>query len=278
MKKLLILLTFFSNAFAFSQDYLVVDNALYNCYYEYKFLTDSTDLESYDAEYMVLQIGKKHSKFVSENNLFTDSVLYSHKDEPFTTAKIQKIMSITIKRRTHSYASSKIFKHYPDANKVLTVNRFNKKYLQVTENMPFKWNINTAETKIILKHKCHKATVDYAGRKYIAWFTTEIPFSNGPYKFIGLPGLIMKIRDTQNQHVFEIKRIEKVKNNEPIIFIQNQRMMTVSAKEFAKAQQTHNMEKYNQLQNNTKYKFNSEDARIRALDRVKSRNNPIEKY
>lgn len=62
-----------------------------------------------------------------------------------------------------------------------------------------KWNIGT-EKKNILDITCAKATTSYSGRDYIAWFTNEISISDGPYKFTGLPGLIMGIYDTKNHY------------------------------------------------------------------------------
>lgn len=48
------------------------------------------------------------------------------------------------------------------------------------------------ETIQILNFKAQKATAKYGGRKWTAWFCQEIPIPNGPYKFGGLPGLIVK--------------------------------------------------------------------------------------
>lgn len=43
----------------------------------------------------------------------------------------------------------------------------------------------------------HKATTNFRGRKYIAWFTPEIPIDIGPWKFQGLPGAILEIKDEE---------------------------------------------------------------------------------
>lgn len=51
-----------------------------------------------------------------------------------------------------------------------------------------------------------KATASFGGREWIAWFTREIPINEGPYKFKGLPGLILEIQDTKGQYKFTLIR------------------------------------------------------------------------
>jgi GLPGLI family protein len=60
------------------------------------------------------------------------------------------------------------------------------------------------ETEIINTIKCKKATVTYKGRNWTAWYSTEVPLPYGPYKFSGLPGLIIKIADQKNEYSFEL--------------------------------------------------------------------------
>ena len=65
------------------------------------------------------------------------------------------------------------------------------------------------DTASFLGHPCQKATCRWRGRDYIAWFAPDIPIRRGPWKFGGLPGLIMKIHDVDSLYVFEAVAIEK---------------------------------------------------------------------
>ncbi|WP_407483367.1 GLPGLI family protein [Elizabethkingia meningoseptica] len=75
--------------------------------------------------------------------------------------------------------------------------------MEYQEDVTFKWNIKN-EFIDIFGYRCQKATLSMYGRKWIAWFSPEIPINNGPYKFFGLPGLIMNISDEEKNHSFKI--------------------------------------------------------------------------
>ncbi len=77
------------------------------------------------------------------------------------------------------------------------------------------WSFSDEDTDPIMGYDCRKATVEFAGRNYTAWFTPEIPLPFGPYKFGGLPGLILKIEDAEQQFVWEAKGFERT--NTPIM-------------------------------------------------------------
>ena len=65
------------------------------------------------------------------------------------------------------------------------------------------------DTATFLSHACQKATCHWRGRDYIAWFAPDIPIRRGPWKFGGLPGLIMKVHDVDSLYFFEAVAIEK---------------------------------------------------------------------
>ena len=71
------------------------------------------------------------------------------------------------------------------------------------DSVEISWKIMKAEKKIGL-FKCNKATTKFRGRKYEVWFTREVPVPYGPWKFHGLPGLIVEVRDSKNDVQIEL--------------------------------------------------------------------------
>ena len=108
------------------------------------------------------------------------------------------------------------FKYY--INKKLADREINfqeeivKDYYEYSEDLSsIEWNI-LPETKDISGFAVQKAKTSYAGRNYTAWFTSEIPIPDGPYKFNGLPGLIIKIADKKEYYVFKLTGFKSLKD------------------------------------------------------------------
>ena len=72
-----------------------------------------------------------------------------------------------------------------------------------------KWEVKS-ETRIIFNYKCVKAITFFRGRSYVAWFAPDIPLSDGPWKFNGLPGLIFEVYDTDKKFLWTLSSFEKV--------------------------------------------------------------------
>ena len=99
-------------------------------------------------------------------------------------------------------SSQKLYDHLPLNN---------KKFLYVEKLHDFKWKL-TPNTKKILGFKCNAATTEFRGRTYTAYYTTEIPISNGPWKFGGLPGLILEVSSDDGRYMYSaVKIIKNVK-------------------------------------------------------------------
>ncbi len=74
------------------------------------------------------------------------------------------------------------------------------------------WAIDEKQTKKIAGYNCYKATGVFRGTNITAYFTKELPYSAGPFKFYGLSGLILEIRPDNMDH--EIWKAESVDTND----------------------------------------------------------------
>ncbi len=82
-----------------------------------------------------------------------------------------------------------------------------KKHDWVEESTPvFLWKL-LEETKKIGNITCYKASSSFRGRNYTAWYTPTIKSSFGPWKFQGLPGLILEIYDEDKEVNITTKKI-----------------------------------------------------------------------
>src|SRR5699024_6727753 len=77
-----------------------------------------------------------------------------------------------------------------------------------TEPADFDWELQD-DTMTIEGLLCQKAICEFGERTWVAWFSPDIAFSSGPYKFQGLPGLIVSVHDTQDHWKFKIREIER---------------------------------------------------------------------
>ena len=64
------------------------------------------------------------------------------------------------------------------------------------------------ETKTINELTCKKATAIVRGRNWEVWYTPDIPMFYGPWKFYGLPGLIVSAMDESKEFFFTLNKIE----------------------------------------------------------------------
>ncbi|WP_019037653.1 GLPGLI family protein [Psychroflexus tropicus] len=82
------------------------------------------------------------------------------------------------------------------------------------------WTLVDNETKKILGYDCKKAKTIFHGREYEVFYSDEIAISNGPWKFGGLPGMILKVvaKSNKENYNMECYSIEKHKQNIPLEF------------------------------------------------------------
>ncbi|MGS2760940.1 GLPGLI family protein [Sinomicrobium sp. M5D2P9] len=253
-----------------------IDTLNLKCTYVMTFQVDSTDTGSKEEEFMILEIGKNRtSKFLSYKSLYADSMkVIIRRDREEGKINIQQSVQKVV-NLPRSKFDSRVFKNYPKQQITYfdKIARHTYTYEEPLKSM--QWNISEEKMEIA-GYACQKATTTYEGRDYIAWFTTEIPISEGPYKFIGLPGLIVKIEDTKQQYSFELTKLEKIKDNKTITFPEkNHRIIKITKNEYKKTLKRlmHNTVEFYEQEG---FSPMDDEHEKRVKDRFKRRNNTIE--
>ncbi len=168
---------------------------------------------------MSLDITKEKSIYRDYTMAAQDSIL-KLEVETMQKSGTFKDLSKSLKMPKFSY---KIYKFYPDMKVQYTdrvANGFTPMNIGYDENLKFNWKIDSGKEKIG-EYNTQKATTEYGGRKWTAWFSSDIPFQDGPYKFYGLPGLIVKLEDEGKNYSWVLKGNKKVDNYSEITYAES---------------------------------------------------------
>lgn len=204
MKPLLLtfLFVFVVKTTVFAQEEYPTD---YKIEYELAFKIDSLNLELIDTEKMVLFAGPGFGVFV--NGIRSDA------DERLEKLKQKYGFEVQVKVSAQSNKgqdlNKMIFTNYQNGVVKVLQEISEKDYVYIEPAKMDAWEIGE-ETKEFMGYTVQKATMAFAGRQYEAWFTIEVPISDGPYVFRGLPGLIVEIYDTQKHYHFKMLALEKL--------------------------------------------------------------------
>lgn len=164
---------------------------------------------------MILLSGKEKSRFYSPHDNYLDSL--------DSTPKGRALSKQMFDAAVRAYSSSKdlsamdnvvhkcfiyVIKDFPsgtmtvyDKTGLLEHGRYEEPFDEQT------WQIGDS-VKNILGYDCMIAETDYHGRHWTVWFAPELPVSDGPWKFCGLPGLILEATEPSGQHSFLADGIE----------------------------------------------------------------------
>lgn len=148
---------------------------------------------------MTLRLGRTTSSFFSPKKIWRDSLLHYNYQLEYQLHK-----EAMAQGNNHLGGKEKefIFKNYPVGH-ITAINSFDMSRWTYSELWEKPEWILKDSTAIILNMECSMAECSYRGRKWYAFFTTEIPFSDGPWKLCGLPGLILKAWDSRSHYIFE---------------------------------------------------------------------------
>ena len=171
-----------------------IDTANIKIRYSFRFKNHPLQ-KKYNEDIRIVQIGKNVIKDFSEIVFYYDSLA--------TECDKKGLQSSTNPNVTYP---CEVYIYY-------RMKRTNEKYRMIlnagvlcydSKWFDSKWIYSEDEPMDIFGYRCNKATVNFAGRDYTAWYTLDVPASFGPYKFRGLPGLIVKLEETNGMYIWEM--------------------------------------------------------------------------
>ncbi|MDE6095785.1 MAG: GLPGLI family protein [Muribaculaceae bacterium] len=174
---------------------MVPDTAKWSIVYAHVSKDEILNKEKTDFE--MLSIGKRFRWYGGYGNYQIDSL---YRDNPGRFAEMTFGEFISLKQEYESIlpqmitdTRDSVINYYCQ----ILIDSF-----EYTEPIPkFDWTLEEESTEI-MGYTCYKATTNWRGRNWIAWYC-DIPESAGPWKFNGLPGLILRIEDSEHIHLFD---------------------------------------------------------------------------
>jgi len=195
--------------------------------YNMSYQKDSNDVQSMRKLPMELLINDSVSLFRSIKKAKRDSIDYHSGKKPIliaTPSPVSKFEYQIIKTSGTVTTYDPVIGIGPDPKElVIGVYHEDADFMQ--------WQI-AKDTLTKAGLLCQKAMLDFGGRHWTAWFAPEIPISDGPYKFCGLPGLIISVADTEGNWRFDLMELKKVEREVAINFQNWYRLRQFSKKDF----------------------------------------------
>lgn len=182
-------------------NYQCIDTSVVELRYSFKFKRHSS-LETYNEDLRVVQIGNKVVKDFSQFVYHYDSLATENFKKGVASPTNPKnpfpceIYSYPQKKERHEK-----FRLTLNTGALSYPSEWEEIIWTYSEDEPVQWNGYT----------CNKASTTFAGREYTAWYTFDIPIVYGPYKFYGLPGLIVKLEESTGMYIWEINSLSMKK-------------------------------------------------------------------
>ncbi len=207
-----------------------LDICVLKAQYRMDYIKDVKNPTKRNNNFMLLQIGNYSSKFSDFYSLKGDDII----TEAAKQKKKHSEVSSAISQAYRGSTPLNIFKNHKKNEFTTTDMGFLTDYFKHTEDKPaFNWKLQ-AGAATICGYSCKKATTSFRGRNYTALYASKIAYSDGPWKFWGLPGLILKVTDDKNEYSFECVAIEKGSPDE-IIYMKKRDYLNTNRSRFREA-------------------------------------------
>ncbi|MGI4870624.1 MAG: GLPGLI family protein [Janthinobacterium lividum] len=248
------------------------------CFYRLTYRPDST-VETTRTDELRLQIGRKLSRCESRNAVYGDSVLEVEINRMMKAAERNGEATMDLSGTdfaTRRPSMTAVIYKVPSARQVAVYERVGEVFYTYQEPATLLTWTTTPDKATVAGYACQRATTTLGGRIWEAWFTREVPVSEGPYKFYGLPGLIVKVSDTRNSYRFELVRLRQL--TAPAAIAPPQAAKKTSRQKFRQAKVNYDAQEMMQARGDAQSSSPGEeaDAQRREQAAAKERNNPLE--
>ncbi len=145
---------------------------------------------------------------VTSNKHACISILKSGvKEGQVVKAKMKNGMEIDLPVPPKDNPDVFVYKNYNEQY-LISQDKVADKYFFTKEPLiQMQWQL-TGNTKKLLKYNCQEATTTFRGRDYVVYFTAELPFKAAPFKFYGLPGVVLQIKTIDEQINIQASRLK----------------------------------------------------------------------
>ncbi len=189
------------------------DKALARVNYKFTHVEDTNKRDQPHTETMLLVVGNNASVYTSLDKINRNKQIQASLQEQMKEQAGSSNFKFNISN-TGTKPTTNIDIYNFSNEKILYVSEtLINSYLVEDKAAQIDWKISkdTASFKGI---KCQKATANFKGRSWTAWFAADYPMSAGPWKLQGLPGLILQAQDSKNEVKFEFESLEFVRPQE----------------------------------------------------------------
>lgn len=206
----------------------VLSEPLYECIYSYRInVAKDADAPVTEVYNTLLQVGSSCAKFCDYTTYWIDSLAQrANVQDSIPKEYMDK------KNRSLYHFDAEIYQNYPQG-KMTTVDIMAPNIFTYQEAaFPVQWEL-TQDTTTVCGYVCNKAVAEYGGRKWTAWYAADIPVPYGPWKFTGLPGLVLAATDSEGIHSFTAISFRK-SDGIGILKEKNARLVTTDRSKFIK--------------------------------------------
>lgn len=168
--------------------------------YQFDYKPDSTSITQRQTN-MVLDVNPDEIKFYEFGHIKNDSINKSG-------------------GRSYSWSGVPALKRKKNSSENTNYEMM-RDYMAYTTKDKMDWKLEN-ETKQSAQYTLQKATTNFGGRHWTAWFCKDLNISEGPYKFRGLPGLIFELSDSKDNFNFKLAKSSKLPTTyETFDFLEN---------------------------------------------------------